>query len=128
MVKYELCQQFLESRVLVSQLVAGVDREPRGHSRNDGKRKDSPAAQVLRRGIPRRAQQCHEMQRHDDIGETTVVGIAVELHHDLLRRIVLVLTKDHVEDRRDTVIEQERQQQPEFVAGCRVQGNTRERL
>jgi hypothetical protein len=68
------------------------------------------------------------MQRHDDVGKTPVIRVALELHDDFFRRIIPVLPENHVEERCNAVIQEKRQEQPKLIAGRRMQRNACERL
>ena len=108
--QHDFRQQFLELRVLVAQLVSGIDREAGSQARDDGEREKRPGAEFLHCRVPGSADQRQEMQRHDDIGEAPVIGIALQLHHDFFRRVIRILAEDHVEDRRNAIVQEKRQQ------------------
>jgi hypothetical protein len=117
----------LEHRLLVAELVAGVDPQPGVDAHGVREQQEAPPRQRLRAGPDRAADQRDEMQRHDQVGEHPVVGIGLQRGHHRLGRIALVLAEQPVEQRADAVADDDRQQQPGLVPRPRVQRDASER-
>ncbi len=124
----DLRQPFLEPRVLVAEFMARVDGKSCRQAGHEGEAEQSRDAQIRRSRIPGRADQCDKMQRNRCVGQTAVEAIRIQLHDHFLGRVVGVLAEYPVQNRPEPEVEEQRQQQPPFVARRGVQPYTEQWL
>ena len=104
-------QPLLDAVVLVAQFVRGVQAQAGVGAGHVGQQQQRPPWQVLRAGPPGAADQRHEVQRHRHPGQPAVVAVGHQRRHHRLGWVVLVLADQRVQQRHQTVADQERQPQ-----------------
>ncbi len=104
----------------MAELVSGIDCQPGENTRERGEQYECPPTQWLQRGVCRNHDNGEKMQRNNDVGKAPVVVVPVQLRDDFFGWVVPIFADRPIDDRRQSVVEDKRQDEPNSVAALRV--------
>ena len=92
-------------RILVAEFMPDINRKPGGYACDRGKTKNGPCAEVLGGRIGCRPDQADEVQWNNDVGQTAIIEILLQLRDDCFRWTTRVLAKYPVQDWSNDIVQ-----------------------
>ena len=107
--------------------MSGINRKTGGYSRDHGQTDNCPCAEILGGRIGCRPEQADELQWNNNVRQTAIIEILLQLRDDFIRWITRILAEHPVQEWSNDIVQKQWQNDPPFVAGYGMQCDANKR-